>query len=386
MTSETRIFLTPKNKYKLMKAIAIVPGKGDVSLITVEEPVISSPDEVKLEVLEVGICGTDREEVEGGRADPPAGENRLIIGHEMLGRVVDTGNKPRKVKVGDYALFMVRRPCNHCGPCHQERSDMCSTGDYTERGIKGRHGFQAQYVVDNEEFLIPVNESVADIGVLTEPMSVVVKAIDESVALQMARMPGNDIANWLRGKRALVAGLGPIGLLASFLLKLRGAEVFGLDVVDESSPRASILKKMGGEYINGKSVKTTSIDEKFGNMDFIFEATGIANLEFELMDALGMNGLYVLTGIPSGERPVRIAGNLLMRQMVLQNQMMLGSVNASKKHYTDAVTELMNIKAKFGDSIKELITERVNYVDFKKAFSSNSTDEIKTVIEWKKMG
>lgn len=369
-----------------MKAIAIVPGKGDVSLITVEEPVISSPDEVKLEVLEVGICGTDREEVEGGRADPPAGENRLIIGHEMLGRVVDTGNKPRKVKVGDYALFMVRRPCNHCGPCHQERSDMCSTGDYTERGIKGRHGFQAQYVVDNEEFLIPVNESVADIGVLTEPMSVVVKAIDESVALQMARMPGNDIANWLRGKRALVAGLGPIGLLASFLLKLRGAEVFGLDVVDESSPRASILKKMGGEYINGKSVKTTSIDEKFGNMDFIFEATGIANLEFELMDALGMNGLYVLTGIPSGERPVRIAGNLLMRQMVLQNQMMLGSVNASKKHYTDAVTELMNIKAKFGDSIKELITERVNYVDFKKAFSSNSTDEIKTVIEWKKMG
>jgi threonine dehydrogenase-like Zn-dependent dehydrogenase len=367
-----------------MKAIAIVPGKGDVSLITVEEPVISSPDEVKLEVVEVGICGTDREEVEGGRADAPAGESRLIIGHEMLGRVVDTGSKPRKVKVGDYALFMVRRPCNHCGPCHEERSDMCSTGDYTERGIKGRHGYQAEYVVDNEQFLIPVNEAIADIGVLTEPMSVVVKAIYESVDLQSARMPGKEISNWLKGKRALVAGLGPIGLLAAFLLRLRGAEVFGLDIVEESSPRASILKKIGGEYINGKSVKTVNIDDRCGKMDFVFEATGIANLEFELMDTLGMNGVYVLTGIPSGERPVSISGNLLMRQMVLRNQLMLGSVNASRTHYVDAVSELIKIKSKFGDTIKELITDRVNYTDFKKAFSSNSPDEIKTVIEWKK--
>jgi threonine dehydrogenase-like Zn-dependent dehydrogenase len=367
-----------------MKAIAITPGKGNVELITVQEPVISAPDEVKMEVLEVGICGTDREEVEGGRADAPAGENRLIIGHEMLGRVVDAGSNRKKVKPGDYALFMVRRPCNHCGPCKAGRSDMCSSGDYTERGIRGRHGFQAQFVVDSEEYLIPVPSFLSDIAVLTEPMSVVVKAIDEAVALQSVRMPGVEIVNWLKGKRALVAGLGPVGLLAAFVLKLRGAELFGLDIVDESSPRASILREIGGEYINGKNVKTEHLDDNYGRMDFVIEATGIAELEFNLMDALGINGLYVITGIPSGESKVSIPGSILMRKMVLMNQVMLGSVNASRKHYLDSVGELMKIKARYESQIKKVITERVNYTDFKRAFSINSPDEIKTVIEWKK--
>lgn len=367
-----------------MKAIAITPGKGAVEMITVQEPVISAPGEVKLEVVEVGICGTDREEVEGGRAEAPSGEKRLIIGHEMLGRVADPGKSKRKIKPGDYALFMVRRPCNHCGPCNQGRSDMCSSGDYTERGIRGRHGFQAEYVVDSDDYLIPVPSSISDIGVLTEPMSVVVKAIDEAVALQSARMPGAELTSWLKGKRTLVAGLGPVGLLAAFVLKLRGAELFGLDIVEDSSPRASILKEIGGEYINGKKVHTENIDNSYGEMDFVFEATGIANLEFQLMDTLGINGVYVITGIPGGESKISVSGSVLMRKLVLKNQLMLGSVNAGKKHYLDAVGELMKSKAKYESSIKKLITERVNFNDFKRAFSINSPDEIKTVIEWKK--
>lgn len=367
-----------------MKAIAITPGKGNVELINVAEPVIGAPGEIKLEVMEVGICGTDREEVEGGRADPPTNEDRLIIGHEMISRVVDTGTGSGKFKKGDYALFMVRRPCGHCGPCNLGRSDLCMTGDYLERGIKGLHGYQSEYVVDREEYLIRVPENISGLGVLTEPMSVVVKAIDEAVLLQASRLPKADEETWLKGKRTLVAGLGPIGLLAAFVLKLRGAEVSGLDIVDESSPRAAILKEIGGEYINGKSIKTDKIDDRYGSMDFIFEATGIAELGFNLMDALGLNGMYVLTGIPSGERPVSIQGSVLMRNLVLKNQVMLGSVNAAKKHYEEAVSELVKLKAKFGASIEKLITERVKYTDFTRAFEINSPDEIKTVIEWRK--
>jgi threonine dehydrogenase-like Zn-dependent dehydrogenase len=301
----------------------------------------------------------------------------------MLGRVVETGSAVKKVKKDDYALFMVRRPCNHCDPCHSERSDMCYTGDYTERGIKGQHGFMAEYVVDSERFLIPVPDEISDIGVLTEPMSVVIKAIEESLLLQAARIPGIDSSTWLQGKKALVAGIGPIGLLAAFSLKLRGANIFGLDIVDESSPRPSILKEIGGEYINGVKVNAVDIDDKYGKMDFIFEATGIAKLEFQLMDALGQNGIYVLTGIPSGERPVSLLGSVLMRNMVLMNHVMMGSVNAGIKHYLNGVEDLAKCNKLWNKAIKKIITDRVHYSDYRNALTNHSPDEIKTVIEWK---
>jgi threonine dehydrogenase-like Zn-dependent dehydrogenase len=365
-----------------MKAIAIIPGKGAVHLADFEEPQVKEPNEVKLKVIEVGICGTDREEVAGGRADAPAGEKELIIGHEMLGKVVETGSSVRTVKKGDYAVFMVRRPCNKCPMCHKGRSDMCLTGDYTERGIKGRHGFQSEFVVDSEEFIIPVPSAISDIGVLTEPMSVVEKAIDESFILQSSRLPGISSDNWLKGRKALVAGIGPIGLLACFILKLRGAEIYGLDIVDESSPRPGILKEIGGKYINGKMLNTDKIDDTFGGMDFILEATGIAKLEFQLLDALGLNGIYVLTGIPSGERPITLLGSDLMRQMVLQNQIMFGSVNAAMKHYRDAVADLEKIKSKWEKSISRIITEKVFVNKFTDVLLEHSPEEIKTVISW----
>lgn len=365
-----------------MKAIAIIPGKGYVELIEIQEPKINTPDEIKLKVIEVGICGTDREEVEGGRADAPKGDNHLVIGHEMFGRVVETGKKVTKVHEGDYALFMVRRPCGKCDPCRNGRSDLCMTGEYTERGIKGRHGFQTEYVVDKEEFLIPVAMEIAEIGVLTEPMSVVEKAIGEALIIQASRIPATDKEEWLKGKKALVAGLGPVGLLATFILKLRGATIFGLDIVNESTPRPSILKELGGDYIDGTKVNAMDIDNMYGKMDFVIEATGIPKLEFQLMDTLGINGIYVLTGIPSGERPLNITGASLVREFVLKNQVMLGSVNASSAHYTKAVEDLKSSFGKYQASITKVITDRVPYAHYHKALTEHTPDEIKTVLRW----
>jgi threonine dehydrogenase-like Zn-dependent dehydrogenase len=366
-----------------MKAIAITPGKGNAQLIYVDEPGIESEDEIKIEVLEVGICGTDREEASGGRADAPAGKDRLIIGHEMFGRVVETGSAVTRVKKNDFALFMVRRPCGHCYFCNNKRSDLCSTSDYTERGIKGRDGYQAEYVVDKEEYVIPVPEFIRDIGVLTEPTSVVVKAIEETLSIQTGRFPGIDSKEWLKGKKVLVAGMGPIGLLAAFIFKLREADLYGLDIVDDSSARPTVLKEIGGKYINGKQISADKIDETYGKMDFVFEATGIAKLEFQLMDTVGINGVYVLTGIPSAERPVCILGGELMQRMVLLNQIMLGSVNASKNHYLQAVEELGKIKKAFPETIKKIITEKADYKNFNETISKHSPDEIKTVVVWK---
>ncbi len=366
-----------------MKAISLVPGTTNIKLTDVSEPMISQPDEVKIKMKEVGICGTDREQAEGGRADAPVGKSELIIGHEMFGEVIDVGAEVKSVKVGDHAVFTVRRGCGKCKACNNDRSDMCYTGDYTERGIKGADGFQSQFVVDKEKYLVKVPEEIKDIGVLTEPMSVAAKAIDEAMIVQSARLKDFDrTENWLKGKRALIAGIGAIGLMAAFALRLRGAEVIGMDVVDETTLRPQILKQIGGTYIDGRVVEVTDIDEVCGHADFVFEATGIAKLQIELIDTLAINGVFVATGIPGGERPMTILAGSLMQQLVLKNQMIIGSVNASLEHYQMAVDDLKAAYAKWPAAMQQVITERIPYKDFETALHHHSVNEIKVVVDW----
>ncbi len=192
-----------------MKALALIPGTTTLRLVDRPEPQISAPDQIKLKVLHVGICGTDREEAAGGRADAPPDQQDLVIGHEMFGQVVAIGQSVTRVKEGDYAVFTVRRGCGKCTPCAMNRPDMCETGDYTERGIKGRDGYQTEFVVDTEQYIVKVPSELESIGVLAEPTSVSTKAIIEAVRVQEARLPDALVTpNWLYGRRCLVAGLG----------------------------------------------------------------------------------------------------------------------------------------------------------------------------------
>lgn len=366
-----------------MKAIALEPGTTNVYLTDIDEPQIKAGDEVKIKVWQVGICGTDREEASGGRADPPENKEKLIIGHEMFGQVVEIGADVKTVKVGDYGVFSVRRGCGKCEACNNNRSDMCYTGQYTERGIKAANGFQCEYVVDKEQYLVQVPEKIKDFGVLTEPMSVAAKAIDEALLMQEARLKGIiHTENWLEGKRVLIAGIGAIGLLAAFALRLKGAEVTGMDIVPEESLRPQLLQAIGGYYVNGKDIEVTNIDEVYGAFDFIFESAGIAKLQFNLIDALGINGVYVMTGIPSGERPDLIKTAEIFQQMVLKNQVVLGSVNASPAHYGMAVDYLTAAADKWPEQIRQVITEKVPYNDFGKVLHEHSEEEIKAVVDW----
>ena len=366
-----------------MKALALTPGTTNVRLVDRPEPQIAAGDQIKLRVIAVGICGTDREEVSGGRADAPLGQNELIIGHEMLGQVVEVGSAVQEFEPGDYAAFTVRRGCGHCSACLMNRSDMCYTGDYTERGIKQRDGYQAEFVVDTVQYAVKVPAEMASFGVLSEPMSVTEKAIDEVLRIQTARLPDQrDPEHWLEGKQVLVAGLGAIGLLAAFALRLRGADVLGLDIVEPDSIRPTILREVGGQYVDGRSSALDTLDDKFGDIDLILEATGVANLEFDLLAALGINGIYVLTGIPSGDRPLKVDGPALMRRLVLRNQVMVGSVNASRKHFEMAVHDLNQSRQRWGSAIERVITDRYPYTDYSKALSHHSTAEIKTILEW----
>ena len=368
-----------------MKAIAIIPGTQEVHIIDRPEPQLTAPDEIKLRVLRVGICGTDREEVSGGRADAPPGQKDLVIGHEMFGQVVETGNQVQLVRPGDFGCFTVRRGCGHCPACLNDRSDMCSTGNYTERGIKQRDGYETELVVDQLEYFVKVPKEQVPLGVLSEPTSVAEKAIDEALSVQAARLPGvTDPQKWLEGKQVLVAGLGPIGLLAAVALRLRGAQVLGLDVVDADTLRPKLLTQWGGRYVDGRQTKPSALDDAFGQIDMILEATGIAHVEFDLLGALGINGVYVLTGIPGGDRPLQIDGAGLMRQLVLRNQVMIGSVNASRKHFEMAVEDLGKAYKTWGKTLEQIITHVVPYTNFADVLEKHPDNEIKAVIEWSK--
>ncbi|MDR3623563.1 MAG: glucose 1-dehydrogenase [Chlamydiales bacterium] len=366
-----------------MKAIALLPGTKDLSIVDVPEPMIQKPDELKVKILKVGICGTDREEASGGRADAPPGEKKLIIGHEMFGKVVEIGAQVKNFKVDDFVIITVRRGCDQCPACLSFRSDMCTTGNYTERGIKGRHGFQSEFVVDQEMYAIKASPQIQNIGVLAEPMSVVQKAIEEACIIQAARLPYiKDKTKWLNGKKVLVAGLGPIGLLAAITLALRGATVLGLDVVDTNSPRVKILQAIGGTYYNDKQVDPIAFQKDHHHIDLILDGAGIAKLDFDLLEMLGINGVFVLTGVPGDQRLINVDGADLMRKLVLKNQVMVGSVNESIHHFQKGIEDLETASKKWPGVVDKLITQKYPYQQFANALSHHSADEIKVVIEW----
>ncbi len=366
-----------------MKAIAIQPGVGQPHWVDRTQPTITAANQVLLRVLRVGICGTDREEILGGRSKAPEGQKELVIGHEMLGRVEKVGDQVTRAKPGDLAVFTVRRVCGECLPCAMNRPDMCLTGKYHERGIWGMDGYQTEYVVDQEQYLVRLAPELADIGVLAEPMSVAEKAIDEAGRIQAGRLPQASAApDWWFGRPCLVAGLGPIGLLAALALRVRGATVYGLDIVPEASARPQWLLAIGGQYINGQEIPPDKIASLRRSMDVIIEAAGIASLSFNLLDALGANGVMVLTGLPDGDRPIELNGAALVRGLVLGNQAIAGSVNAARDHFQLGVDDMLSAELRWPGHVAKLITHHYAAQDFATGFSQHPDDEIKAVIEW----
>src|SRR5207244_2166264 len=163
-----------------MRAVAIFPDEKIVKVIDNHpEPKLELDTDVLLRIVDVGVCGTDREICRFDYGTPPAGSPYLVIGHESLGQVVRTGSAVTRVKPGDFVVTMVRRPCPHvsCRACRAGRQDFCFTGDFTERGIKGRHGFMTEQVVGDQRYMHVVHPNLREIGVLVEPLTIAEKAL-----------------------------------------------------------------------------------------------------------------------------------------------------------------------------------------------------------------
>lgn len=369
-----------------MKAIAFEPGRRDLKIVERPRPAITRPDEVLVQVLRVGVCGTDRERIAEGKAKPPEGRNDIVIGHENVGRVIETGKDVTGVKAGDLAAFTIRRGCGECMPCNMGRSDMCRTGKYNDRGLSGMDGFNTEFVVDRQEYIVAIPEGIGRAGVLLEPMSVVEKALEEARRVQAARLPDAlSSPDWFHGKRALVAGIGTIGVLAALALRLRGCEVYGLDMVESSNPRAQWLLGIGGFYIDGRTVKPERVDEVIGPMDVVVEAAGVPGLEFRLIDTLARDGVYAIIGIPSEEvhkGTIEVAGAELMNRLVRMNILAFGSVSSAPGHFRMAVEDFIKAQYRWNGHLQKMITGEFPLDGFKDVLTHKDEQEIKSVIKW----
>ncbi|RPJ60307.1 MAG: hypothetical protein EHM23_10890 [Acidobacteria bacterium] len=348
-----------------MRALGVFPKKRSIEVIDVPEAVIEHDRDVRLRVLEVGICGTDREIGHFHYGRPPAGSDYLILGHEGLAEVVEVGAEVEEFQRGDLVVPIVRHPCPHswCGPCRMNRPDFCISGDFIERGIKEKHGFMCSHLVERPEFLAKVPGHLRDVAVLTEPLTIAEKAFGQ-VRQIFERLPWfpecerpEPLKVW-GDSRALVAGAGAVGLLGAMRLRLAGYKTFVYSLEPPESLNARLAAEAGCEYVSAKSCELPQLAERVEHIDLVYEATGASKIAFGMMKYLGENGVMILTGLPAPGQPIPIDADVIMRNLVLRNQLVFGTVNAGREDNEKAIASLGAFQERWPRALHSMITAR----------------------------
>lgn len=349
-----------------MKAVAVFPASREVKLIDQEEPTITQFDQVKLRILDVGICGTDKEICTFVYGTPPPGSDYLIIGHEALGEVVEVGAAVRNLVPGDLVVPTVRRPCPHanCRSCRAGHQDFCETGDFTERGIKEAHGYLTEFVVDDAHFMQRVPHELRDVAVLVEPLTIAEKAEYQLYGLMQRRPPWIDPAvsehTQGRGHTALVLGAGPVGLLGAMALRTTEFRTFIYSREQEPDPRIEVAKTIGATYLSSQTLPTDQLEARIGPIDLVYEAVGHSLLALEVLHTLGPNGIYILTGVPGLQTIIEADPARLFRDIVLKNQVVLGTVNAGPHDFAAAIADLDTFYRRWPNAVRALMDNRIS--------------------------
>jgi len=345
-----------------LKAITVVPGKaGSAQLADFDEPP-EGDGPVLVETMAVGVCGTDLEIFAGEYGWAPPGHERLVLGHESIGRVAEAPDGSGLTK-GDFVVGIVRRPDPvPCYSCAAGEWDFCRNGQYTEHGIKSLDGFMRERYRALPDALVKLDSELGALGVLLEPTSVVAKAWEQ------AERTGNR-AQW-RPERAVVTGAGPIGLLAALIGVQKGLEVHVIDQVTEGL-KPDLVAALGAHYHTGP------IASACDSPDVVMECTGVGALVFDAIEHVGSGGVVCLTGVSPTGRNLEVDAGLVNRDLVLQNEGIVGSVNANRRHYEAAGEALAQADSGW---LAKLITRRVPMEQFAEALERRA-DDVKVVIE-----
>jgi len=345
-----------------VKALSVVPGRPETAGVGDHPDPAPSEGSLLVQGLLMGVCGTDIEIIDEGYGWSPPGEERLIIGHESLGQVLEAPQGSGFAE-GDLIAGIVRRPDPEpCLPCSKGEWDFCRNGKYTERGIKERNGYGASQWRVEPEFAVKLDTRLGDAGVLMEPTSVVAKAWEQSEKIA-SRAPAPI-------QIALVTGAGPIGLLAALMGVQRGYDVHVLDRVD-SGPKPQLVRDVGATFHAG-DVKDIGVAP-----DIVIECTGYGPLVFELTDVVAKDAVICLAGISASKRETEIGLDEINKQMVLENIVLFGSVNAARRHYEQAAEALAKADLQW---LTKLVSRKVPLSDYKQALQRHD-DDVKVAID-----
>jgi len=338
-----------------MKAIAVFPGRPDsVHLAELPKPSLRDVPNgrgVLVKVLRVGVDGTDREINAAEYGAAPEGYPFLVIGHEGFGEVVEVGHAVTEVAPGDYVVATVRRPGSSLYDVIGT-NDMTTDDTYFERGISLRHGYLTEYYVDDAEFIVKVPPGLKEVAVLLEPTTVVEKGIAQAYEIQRR------LKVW-RPKRAAVMGAGTIGLLAALVLRLRGLDVTVFGLTKKPYLNSDLVEAVGARYVSTEEMSLADGVAKWGPFDLIFEATGYSPIVFDSMQALGKNGVLILSSVTGGERRVDVPADKINLGFVLGNKVMVGTVNANREYFETGVKDLSHAEAQFPGWLPRLLTHPI---------------------------
>ena len=364
-----------------MQAVAVYPGrKGSAHLAEVARPKVGDIPGgrgVLVDVLRVGVDGTDKEIEAAEYGEAPPGDDFLVVGHENVGRVLEVGtNVPSHIRPGAYVVATVRRP----GASVYDRlglQDMTTDDVYYERGINLRHGFLTECYVEDADFLVVLPESLQEVGVLLEPLSIAEKGINQAFEIQRR------LKVW-EPRRAAVLGSGTIGLLTALVLRLRGLEVTCYSLRPAPYLNSDLLEELGGRYVSVEDATLFETSDRHGPFDLIVEATGYSPLVFEAAQVLGKNGVLVLASITGGNGKVEVSGDAINQSFVLGNKVMVGTVNASRDDFERGVDDLVKAEAHFPGWLGKLLTTPVyglaNYAELFRRLTDDR-DAIKVYLE-----
>lgn len=370
-----------------MQAVGAIPQKKEVAIVDHPRPSLHRDDEVLIKSLDVGICGTDREICTFVYGDPPANSDYLVLGHESLGVVSEVGSSVAGLKPGDLVVPSVRRPCSDplCAPCQAGLQDFCATGHFVERGIKMAHGYMTEFYTEQEQYLHLVPASLRDVAVLVEPLTIAEKAMAQVWPIQN-RLP------WVKhhhpdgrpsgkGLNAVVLGAGPVGILGAMKLKAEGFNTFVYSRSRSPNPKAELVESLGVPYISALDTPVEALAERVGSIDLVYEAVGVSSISYKVLSVLGLNGIYVFTGIPAPKAPIEVDADLIMRNVVLMNQVVVGTVNASGAAFKSAIEDLGVFMSRWPEAVQSLITRRCSVAQSRELLLDKATG-IKNVIQF----
>jgi glucose 1-dehydrogenase len=337
-----------------MQGLVTRPGTAHSTRVADVPPVQAGAGQLLLRVLEVGVCGTDREISEGVFGVPPEGEAELVLGHELLGVVADDGYGFSR---GDLVTAIVRRSCGRCLACAEDSPDSCLTGDYGERGITRLDGFARELVAEDASQLVPIPRSLGRLGVLAEPSSICERAIRHALTIG-GRQP------W-ELERALVLGAGAIGMLSTYLLRLAGVEVWTADL----EPRVDLVTESGAHYVSTTDVPLAALRADVGGFDLVIAAVPDAQVMAESLGLLRRSGVACLLGIDGRDRAVEIDGPVLGVDAILENRVLFGSVNAHRQDWLAGVEALDRARERWPGALETFVGLRVPLERFAEAFA-----------------